>query len=50
MKKLLTWLSAITLVASSSVLAISCKTEQVKNENSLFLTNFGDIQIDSKVY
>nr|VZK65282.1 hypothetical protein MF5292_00455 [Mycoplasma feriruminatoris]VZR75430.1 hypothetical protein MF5294_00458 [Mycoplasma feriruminatoris] len=48
MKKLLTWLSAITLVASSSVLAISCKTEQVKNENSLFLTNFGDIQIDSK--
>lgn len=47
-KKLLTWLSAITLVASSSVLAISCKTEQVKNENSLFLTNFGDIQIDSK--
>ncbi|SRX66474.1 hypothetical protein MMC68F_00457 [Mycoplasma mycoides subsp. capri] len=48
MKKLLTWLSAITLVASSSVLAISCKTEQVKNENSLFLTNFGDIKIDSK--
>ncbi|EXU60450.1 Hypothetical protein, predicted lipoprotein [Mycoplasma mycoides subsp. capri PG3] len=47
-KKLLTWLSAITLVASSSVLAISCKTEQVKNENSLFLTNFGDIKIDSK--
>lgn len=47
-KKLLTWLSAITLVASSSVLAISCKTEQVKNENSLFLTNFGDIRIDSK--
>ncbi|WP_036431841.1 lipoprotein [Mycoplasma capricolum] len=48
MKKLLTWISAITLVASSSVLAISCKTEQVKNENSLFLTNFGDIKIDSK--
>ncbi|QVK02386.1 lipoprotein [Mycoplasma mycoides subsp. capri] len=48
MKKLLTWLSAITLVASSSVLAISCKTEQVKNENSLFLTNFGDIKIDSR--
>ncbi|WP_434325565.1 lipoprotein [Mycoplasma leachii] len=48
MKKLLTWLSAITLVASSSVLAISCKTEQVKNKNSLFLTNFGDIKIDSK--
>ncbi|WP_434323487.1 lipoprotein [Mycoplasma capricolum subsp. capricolum] len=47
-KKLLTWISAITLVASSSVLAISCKTEQVKNENSLFLTNFGDIKIDSK--